>query len=73
MVMNKKIAHVTKGRVHLMGDSRGILTPYEKRNEVYSWAITNNIVIEYHGSLYRKDLWYVKNDKDRVWFALRWS
>jgi hypothetical protein len=56
-----------------MGDSRGIVTPYEKRHEVWEWAQKNNIEIEYQGSLDRKDLWYVKNDRHRAWFMLRWS
>ena len=68
-----QIAHVTKGRVKLMGDSRGIVTPYVKRQEIADWAQKNKIEIEYHGSLDRKDLWYVKNDKYRAWFILRWS
>ena len=72
MVVNQ-IAHVTKGRVQLMGDSRGIITPYVKRQEVYEWAQMNNIEIEYHGSLDRKDLWYVKDDRHRAWFVLRWA
>jgi hypothetical protein len=56
-----------------MGDSRGIVTPYEKRHEVWEWAQKNKIEIEYQGSLDRKDLWYVKNDQHRAWFILRWS
>ena len=68
-----QIAHVTKGRVKLMGDSRGIITPYEKRQEVYEWAQKNRIEIEYHGSLDRKDLWYIKDDQHRTAFILRWA
>lgn len=72
--MSERIAHVIDKRGYvLMGDSRGIVTPYEMRHEVYEWAQKNNIEIEYHGSLDRKDLWYVKNDQHRVWFLLRWS
>ena len=69
----KQIAHVAKGRFSLMGDSRGILVSYVKRQEVYEWALKNKIEIEYQGSLDRKDLWYVKNDQHRAWFVLRWS
>lgn len=71
--MSANIIHVTKGRVSLMGDSRGILTPYEKRLEVWAWAEENNIQIEYQGSLAKKDLWYVKDDRERAWFILRWA
>lgn len=72
--MSERIAHVIDSRWYvLMGDSRGIVTPYEKRHEVYEWAQTNNIEIEFQGSLDGKDLWYVKNDQHRAWFILRWS
>jgi len=72
--MSERIAHVIDSRWYvLMGDSRGIVTPYEKRHEVYEWAQTNNIEIEFQGSLDSKDLWYVKNDQHRAWFILRWS
>ena len=72
--MSERIAHVIDSRWYvLMGDSRGIVTPYEKRHEVYEWAQTNNIEIEFQGSLDGKDLWYVKNDQHRTWFILRWS
>lgn len=72
--MSERIAHVIDSRWYvLMGDSRGIVTPYEKRHEVYEWAQTNNIEIEFQGSLDGKDLWYVKNDQHRAWFVLRWA
>jgi hypothetical protein len=74
VVMSERIVHVIDRRGYvLMGDSRGIVTPYEKRHEVWEWAQKNNIEIEYQGSLDRKDLWYVKNDRHRAWFMLRWS
>lgn len=69
----KNIVHVKKGRVSLTGDSRGILTPSEKRSDVWLWAQENNITIEYQGTLSKTDLWYVKNEQDRIWFVLRWS
>jgi hypothetical protein len=71
--MSERIDHVIDKRGYtLIGDSRGIVTPYEMRQEVYEWAQKNNIEIEYQGSLDRKDLWYVKNEQHRNWFILRW-
>jgi hypothetical protein len=67
-----QIAHVTGGRVKLMGGR--IVTPYELRHEIADWALMNNVEIEYHGSLLKdQDLWYVKNDQHRAWFILRWA
>jgi hypothetical protein len=71
--MSKNIVHVTKCGVHLMGDSRGIITPHEKIHEITAWAQKNNITIQRHGYLDSKDLWYVKNEKHRTWFLLRWA
>jgi len=72
--MSERIDHVIDKRGYtLIGDHRGIVTPYEMRQEVYEWAQKNKIKIEYQGSLDRKDLWYVKNDQHRAWFILRWS
>ena len=48
--MSERIDHVIDSRGYvLMGDSRGIVTPYEKRHEVWEWAQKNNIEIEYQG------------------------
>ena len=72
--MSERIDHVIDKRGYvLMGDSRGIVTPYEIRHEIANWALANNIEIEYRGSLHRQDLWYVKNDQHRTWFILRWA
>jgi hypothetical protein len=61
-----------KGYV-LRGDSRGITVPWGNRVEVWTWCDKNNITVEYKGSLDKMDLWYVKNDRDRALFALRWA
>lgn len=72
--MSDLVNHVvTKNGYMLTGDRRGIVTPYVSRHEVWNWAIENEITIEFQGSLAGHDLWYVKNDKDRLWFILRWS
>ena len=57
----------------LMGDSRGITVPWEKRVEVYAWCDKNKINVEYQGSMSGLDLWYIKDDLHRAWFALRWK
>lgn len=64
---------VTDQGVALSGDSRGILTPWQLRTEVWQWATDHGIEIEYQGSLAGRDLWYVRDDAHRAWFALRWS
>lgn len=58
--MSNNIVHVTKGRVSLTGDPRGVLTPYERRLEVWAWAEENNIQIEYQGSLAKKTFGMLK-------------
>ena len=66
--------HVIDSRGYtLVGDIRGITVPWELRHEVYNWADKNKIEIEYQGSLSGHDLWYVKDDIHRAWFALRWK
>lgn len=57
----------------LWGDSRGITTPAHKRIEVWNWAEDNGMTIEYQGTLSGIDLWYIKNDQDRTWFATKWA
>ena len=56
-----------------MGDSRGIVVPWTKRQEVWEWAGRNKIVVEYQGSMSGLDLWYVRDDVHRSWFALKWK
>ena len=56
-----------------MGDSRGITVPWTLRHEVYDWAVRNKIAVEYQGSMSGLDLWYIKNDVHRSWFALKWK
>ena len=57
----------------LKGDDRGVIIPWTLRQEVYDWAVQNKIAIEYQGSMSGLDLWYVKDDIHRAWFALRWK
>ena len=72
--MSELIDHVINDRGYaLMGDSRGIVVPWTLRQEVYDWAVRNKIAVEYQGSMSGLDLWYIKNDEHRAWFALKWK
>ena len=62
-----------KGRVKLIGDERDIATPYSRRQEVHAWAAENKIIVEYQGTLGGTDVWRIKDDQQRAWFALRWQ
>jgi len=72
--MSKRVAHVIDQRGYaLMGDSRGILVSSKLRVQAWDWAEENNIELEYQGTMGGQDLWYVKDDEHRAWFALRWA
>jgi len=72
--MSKIIAHHIDSRGYaLMGDSRGITVDWRMRESVWKWAVENGIVIKYQGSLDGRDLWYIKDDQHRAWFALKWK
>ena len=57
----------------LVSDSRDIVAPYDQRQAVWDWCELNKITAEYQGTWYCTDLWRVRDDKQRVRFALRWS
>ena len=64
---------VEKGKVQLVGDVRGFTIPVKHRAEYWDWCQDNNITTEFHGCLGGVDLWYVKNEEDRMLALLRWS
>lgn len=64
---------VEKGVFKLVGDSRDIAVHYKKRADVWDWCEENDIEVEYNGSLSGTDLWRIRDEKHRMWFALRWS
>jgi hypothetical protein len=64
---------VEKGRVKLVGDPRGFTISSKQRKMYWDWCQTNHIETEYHGTLSGSDLWYVKNEKDRMLAILKWS
>lgn len=59
-------------QVDLHGGRRGVLVDWQQRREVWEWAQQQKITICYWGSLAEYDIWYVRNNKDRAWFMLRW-
>ena len=72
MSERKEFVHTEQGYV-LIGDSRDIAVPYIKRQQVHAWCEENKITAEYQGTLGGTDLWRVRDDDQRAWFALRWS
>ena len=68
----KEFVHTENGYV-LMGDERDIAIPYSKRQEVYEWAGQNGITVEYQGTLGGTDVWRVRDEQQRAWFALKWQ
>ena len=61
-----------KGRVKLIGDERDIGIVSNYREDVWAWCHANGIEFEYQGTLGNTDLWRIKDEKQRLWFALRW-
>jgi hypothetical protein len=73
VVMSTVVDHVTDSRGYVLrGDSRGILVDWQQRQAVWDWADQQNITVQYQGTLAGVDLWYVRDDQDRAFFALRW-
>jgi hypothetical protein len=71
--MSELVDHVIDERGYVLrGDSRGILVDWQQRQAVWDWADQQNITVQYQGTLAGVDLWYVHNDQDRAFFALRW-
>lgn len=50
-----------------------ISVPYKNRTDVWKWCVENKICIEYAGTNDSRDWWRVPCEKERMWFALRWS
>ena len=72
--MSELIHFVVDNRGYvLVGDSRGVLTSARDRHDVWTWAENNNISLEYQGTLANRDLWYIKDDQQRMMFVLRWG
>jgi hypothetical protein len=42
--------------------------------EVWDWCETNNIKVEYEGTIDdHHDIWYIPNEEQLMWFRLRWE
>ena len=61
------------GSFKLLGDAQGFTVPSKQRQSYYKWCGDNSIETEYHGTMAGLDLWYVKNEQDRMLAVLRWS
>ena len=68
----KEFAQDARGYV-FMSDEKDIAVPFAFRQEVYDWAGENSVALEYQGTLGGMDVWRVRDDQQRVWFALRWQ
>ena len=65
--------HIDKRGYSLTGDIRHTMLSTEDRLEVYDWCDKNAVdatirVLNFDGY----DLWEVKDDQQRAWFALKW-
>lgn len=67
----KEFAQDARGYV-FMSDEKDIAVPFSRRQAVYEWCGENKIIIEYQGTLGGTDVWRIKDDQQRAWFALRW-
>lgn len=58
-------------------DKHDIAVHWRSRLEVYDWITENQIEAEYQGAkfgrLFGVDLWRIKNERDRVFFLLKWG
>jgi hypothetical protein len=72
MMPSEKI-FAEQGHIQLRGDYRGVTIRFQFRKEFWDWCVNNGFQPEYQGSLAGLDLWYVKDEKNRVLTILRWS
>lgn len=57
----------------LLGDERDVMCNYVDRNEIWDWSEKNKILLQFQGSLGYNDLWRIRDEKQRVWFMLKWG
>ena len=68
-----------RGNIKLISDERDIVVPSEYYDEIITWCHKNNIKATTSNYSARAQavfgvlLWRVKNEQDRVLFALRWA
>lgn len=68
----KEFGRAQSGYV-FMSDERDIGVASSLRQQVYDWAGTQGMIIEYQGTLGGQDVWRVRGEQHRAWFALRWQ
>jgi hypothetical protein len=62
----------------LVSDERDIMLPMDLTKQVLEWCEINNITVEQNHQIilqtaFGVTLWRVKDDKQRMWFRLRWG
>lgn len=68
----KEFAQDARGFV-FVSDERDIAVLHSLRQQVYEWAGANGITVEYKGTLGGVDVWRVRDEQSRAWFALKWQ
>jgi hypothetical protein len=64
--------------VKLIGDHRDIMLPAKLIEEIQAWCDANNVIAERlqnHVTIQRMfgvTLWRIKDEEQRMWFALKW-
>ena len=56
-----------------LGDPQMFPVDYKLREQVWDWAYSLNIQLEYNGHDFNMDVWRVVDPKHCVLFALRWA
>lgn len=75
--MAKKV-FIQRDFYQLVSDERDIMLPMSLTKEVHDWCDSNNISAEQSQrqvitqSAFGVTLWRIKDEQQRVWFALRW-
>ena len=63
----------------LVSDERDVMVPHTEMHKVITWCEQTGIIAEQVDTspttqyAFDVDLWRVRNDEQRAWFALRWS
>lgn len=69
-------------RMKLISDERDIMVPAKYHHAVLEWCQQNHIGVEAPGDNYDHgiarrifgvNLWRIRDEEQRLWFALRWS
>ena len=75
----KTFIDIPTADIKLISDDRDIMLPLRLRPEIEAWCATNEITAEPVGdrvfiqTMFGVTLWRVKDEAQRVAFALRWA